>query len=125
MPILSSPGCTTMLVRLGSRLEALNRKRGFPAGRHFSNCAINLDGFVGVSVPRESRRARGSHTDLLAIVVPFQQGAGSLSPRGHIGDRTIERGISAYFAEHRQITGDHRTPASHRLDYRQGEPFGV
>src|SRR5271154_3415123 len=106
MPILSSPGCTTMLVRLGSRLEALTRKRGLFAGRHFGNCAINLDGFVGVSVPRESRRPRGSHAGPLAIVIRFQQRTGSFSPRGNIGDQTIKRGIAAYFAEHRQIASD-------------------
>src|ERR1700683_4190833 len=103
MPMLSSLDCTTISVRLGSRLEALNRKRRLPAGRHFGNRAINLDGFVGVSVPRESRGPRRSHAYPHAIVVPFQQGAGSLSPRGHIANGTIERRISPYFAEHRQI----------------------
>src|SRR5271163_5359672 len=101
MPMLSSLDCTTMSVRLGSRLEALNRKRGLHPGRHFGNCTINLDGFVGVSVPRESRRPCNSHAYQLAIVVRFQNRAGSLSPRGHIANGAIDHRIAPYFAEHR------------------------
>src|SRR5258708_35878338 len=65
-------------LQFGGWFESLDRKRGRFSSRQIRNCAINLDGIGGVSVPLKSRRPCDSRLYPGDLLTSIHQSANGL-----------------------------------------------